>query len=130
MGMAAFLKAGAIVGTGLQKGREKLVCVTAFTHEITTPIDPTTKKPGGTRRHGPFIITKNVDIATPAFHAAQAGSVALEPWELRLYHMPRSGPEAHYFTITLKGARRSEERRGGKEGRERGWAARQRGQSG
>jgi type VI secretion system Hcp family effector len=105
MPLAASLKAGPIIGTGIQKGREKEITVTSFTHKVTTQIDPTSGAPGKTRTHTPFVIQKNIDIATPALHQAHANGTELEPFTLRLFHMPSSGPEAHYFTITLTGAK-------------------------
>jgi type VI secretion system secreted protein Hcp len=105
MPLTAFMKADPIVGSGLQKGREGEIPVIGFHHEITTEIDPGTGDLGKTRLHSAFVIQKEVDLSTPAFHQHQTNGAAIPLCTIRLFHMPKSGPEAHYFTIKLKNAK-------------------------
>lgn len=105
MAMTAFLKATDIKGTGVQKDRVNMVPVIGFTHEVKTEIDPGTGDVGKVRQHAPFVIQKEIDLSTPAFHQYQTNGKAIPKCELHLWHMPKSGPEAHYFTIELKDAK-------------------------
>ena len=99
-------KSGEIEGSVTQKGREGKILVIAFTHEVTSPRDTTTGLATGRRQHGPLVITKEVDRATPPLHAAQASNESFKAWELELW-TPRlvgaggTGGEVQYFTIKL-----------------------------
>jgi type VI secretion system secreted protein Hcp len=105
MAMTAFLKATDIKGTGVQKDRVGMVPVIGFTHEIKTEIDPGSGEVGKIRLHSAFVIQKELDISTPAFHQYQTNGKAIATCTLNLWHMPKSGPEAHYFTIELTDAK-------------------------
>ncbi len=100
---------GEIEGSVTQKGRERSILVIAFTHEVTSPRDTVTGLATGRRQHGPLVITKELDRATPALHAAQASNESFKAWELELW-TPRltgatgAGGEVQYFTIKLTNA--------------------------
>ena len=105
MAMTAFLKCGEFDGAGRQKGREGMIPVIGFHHEITTEVDPSTGEPGKTRLHSAFVIQKEIDLSTPDFHKRQKSGASLGTCVLHLWHMPKSGPEANYFQITLADAK-------------------------
>lgn len=105
MPLAASLKLSNIAGTGVQKEREGDITVVGFRHEVESDLDPKSGHPTDDRTHRAFVILKNLDIATPALHEAHAANTKFGTWILRLFHMPRSGPEAHYFTVALTEAR-------------------------
>lgn len=104
MPMTAFLDCQEINGSGVQKGRVGMIPVIGFHHEVTTEIDPGTGEPGKTRLHSAFVIQKEIDLSTPGFHLYQTSGKALKECTLNLWHMPKSGPEANYFKITLSDA--------------------------
>jgi type VI secretion system secreted protein Hcp len=101
MPLAASLKLGSITGPAIQKGREGDLTVVAMRHAVWSDLDPKTGQPSGDRVHGLLSITKNLDFATPALHAAHKEGKELPDFVLRFFHLPRSGPECHYFTIAL-----------------------------
>jgi type VI secretion system secreted protein Hcp len=100
---------GEIEGSVTQKGREGKILVIAFTHEVASPRDTGTGLATGRRQHGPLVITKEIDRATPPLHAAQADNENFKDWELDLYTSQLhagagSGAEVQYFTIKLTNA--------------------------
>ncbi len=104
MPLAASMQVSGIKGTGKQKGREGDITVVAFTHEVKADFDPLTGKSAGNRTHGPLIVSKNIDVSTPALRKAHADKSKLSV-TLKLYHLPRSGPEFNYYAIHLSEAR-------------------------
>ncbi len=102
---AASLKLNGIKGTGQIKGREGDVTVVGFRHEVKNDIDPRTGTPTKDRTHTPLVILKNLDFSTAALHAAHADGRTFSTFELKLYHMPRSGNEHNYFIIKLDNAK-------------------------
>lgn len=105
MPQAASLKLGSVTGPSIQKGREGDIAVLAMRHAVKSELDPKTGLPKSDRVHGLFSITKNLDFATPELHKAHKEQRELGDFTLRFFHMPRSGPEAHYFTIALTKAK-------------------------
>jgi len=61
-------KSGAVNGSITQKGRENSIGVIAVTHSIVSPRDPQSGLPTGQRMHKPFVITKELDKATPVLY--------------------------------------------------------------
>jgi type VI secretion system Hcp family effector len=105
MPLAASLKLADVKGTGVQKGREGEIPVIAFEHEVHSEIDPKLGRPLRSRRHAPLVIRKNLDFSSPFLAEAYERGTVFSDWVLRFFHLPRSGGEAHYFTISLTGAR-------------------------
>ena len=105
MPLAASLKLASVTGPSMQKGREGDIAVVAMRHGVQSEVDPKTGQPTGDRLHGLLTIVKNLDFATPELHEAHRSGRELTDWVLRFFHLPRSGPEAHYFTIALTKAK-------------------------
>lgn len=82
-------------GAGQQKGagREGMTPVIGFNHHAEPGIVQT------------FVIRKKIDGATPKFREFLDNKEPMGKWTLHLWHMPRSGPETNYITITLAGAK-------------------------
>ena len=92
MPLHAFLDSS-VTGTGTQKGREGKTPVTAFNHYAAP------------KESQAFVIRKKIDASTPEFHRAMKDETIFTKWNLDLWHMPRSGPECNYVTISLEGAK-------------------------
>ncbi|HEX7901679.1 MAG TPA: type VI secretion system tube protein TssD [Planctomycetota bacterium] len=89
MASNAFLLVPGWKGTSFIKGRENQTPVIAIEHEISDG------------KHGPLKITKFLDQTSPLIHQAQSKCEVLPSVGLHLYHMPASGDEKNYCTITL-----------------------------
>ena len=61
-------KQGTILGSVTQKGREGTIQIIAAMHEIVGPRDPASGRPTGKRVHKPFVVTKNIDRASPLLY--------------------------------------------------------------
>ena len=102
-------KQGPIQGSVTQKGREASIMVIAVAHEITSPRDAASGLPSGKRVHRPFVITKEVDRATPLLFGALVNNENLTSWELSFYRpqitaATGTGQEVHSFTVRLTNA--------------------------
>jgi type VI secretion system secreted protein Hcp len=95
---------GTIAGSVTQKGREGTILVHAVAHAIVAPRDPVTGRPTGKRMHKPFIITKDLDRATPALHSILARNENIPSWELVFYRSDTTGIEKPVFTVRLVNA--------------------------
>ena len=79
-------------GTSFIKGREGQSPVIAVDHLVSEG------------KHHPIKITKFLDQVSPLFHQAQSTCEVLPSVGLNLYHMPQSGDEKNYCSITLSNA--------------------------
>jgi type VI secretion system secreted protein Hcp len=103
MASLAYMKLSGVQGPGVIKDeRQNTIPVIGLRHDVGTP-------PGETgaseRLHHPIYVTKNIDYTTPALHRAMVDGTAFESGWIQLYHMPRSGDETNYNSITLTGVR-------------------------
>lgn len=80
-------------GTSFIQGRQKQTPVIAVDHEV-----------GADAKHKPLKITKFIDQISPLIHQAQSTCEVLPSLSLNLYHMPVSGDEKNYCSITLSNA--------------------------
>lgn len=94
-----------IKGPSLQEGRKGEIIVNAVRHKVESDIDAKTGKPKKERRHSALVVTKNVDFSSPHLHQAHKTNDTFTTFTLRFFHLPRSGRETDYLTITLTGAR-------------------------
>ncbi len=96
---------GDIKGSVTQKGREGKIMVIAFDHEIQSPRDAGSVQATGKRMHHPFIITKEIDKATPLLHNALTNNETMTKWELQCFVIKATGQEINSFTIKLTNAK-------------------------
>ncbi len=96
---------GPIEGDMTEPGKEGLILVHGFNHEINVPFDAASGGVTGRRRHEPLRILKEVDRSTPLLYQALAMNEVLDPVILRFYRIDPGGGEEHFFTITLENAR-------------------------
>jgi type VI secretion system secreted protein Hcp len=108
----AYLTCGAIKNTDTKmKGREGQIEVRSFHHRVQRPINAVTGEVGTRRSHSFITIRKDCDFQTSGvLRFAHKNNNILTPWTLDLYHMPVSGDEVKYFTISLTNARIAEYR--------------------
>ena len=97
-------KQGKIDGGCTQKGRENLILVQEFNHEVSIPRDLQTGLATGKRIHHPFTIVKEMDKATPLLYQACCSGEHMKKVELKFYRISAKGTEEHYFTTTLTDA--------------------------
>ena len=95
---------GPIVGSVTQKGREGTMLVIAASHEIVGPRDPASGRPTGKRMHKPFIVTKELDRATPLLYSVLVNNENIASWELQFYTPDRMGFERPHYKVRLTNA--------------------------
>jgi len=93
-----------IKGDSLYAGREGLIVVFSFGHNIHYDRDPNTGLPTAEIKHTPIKILKQFDSASPLLYQALVTGETLE-WELGFYRIDGEGSEELYFKITLSGAK-------------------------
>jgi type VI secretion system secreted protein Hcp len=102
-------KQGEIKGSVTQKGRESSIMVIATSHEIVSPRDPASGLPTGKRMHKPFIVTKELDKASPLLYNALVNNENIPSWELKFWTpqvkaQQGVGTEVNHYTVTLLNA--------------------------
>lgn len=95
---------GEVRGSVTQKGREGTILVTGVFHQIVGPRDPVSGRPTGKRMHKPFIITKDLDRATPLLYSMLTRNENIVSWELRFYRPSAIGLEKLAYTVELVNA--------------------------
>ncbi len=102
-------KSGEIKGSVTQKGRENKIMVIAVSHEIVSPRDAASGLPTGKRMHKPFVITKELDKATPILYNVLVTNENVSEWELQFW-TPQlrattgTGNEVQHYTVKLTNA--------------------------
>jgi type VI secretion system secreted protein Hcp len=109
MALNAYLKIvaqrqGPLTGSVTQKGREGTIQVVAVMHEIVSPRDPASGRPTGKRVHKPFVITKNLDRASPLLYGVLASNENIQSAELQFFTPDKTGIEKQHFTVRLSNA--------------------------
>ncbi len=104
------VKSGDIKGSCTLKGRENQIVVIASHHAVSAPHDALTGLPTGQRQHQPFVITKEVDKATPLLYQAlvngeELSEFALHFWRPGVKSAMGTGGEVQYYTVKLRQAR-------------------------
>ncbi|WP_437520806.1 type VI secretion system tube protein TssD [Sorangium sp. So ce726] len=100
---------GPIDGSVTQKGRENTIAIIAVQHSVVSPRDPATGMPSGKRQHKPFVITKELDKATPLLYNALVNNESISEWELKFYTpgtkaASNVGKEQNHYTVKLTNA--------------------------
>jgi type VI secretion system secreted protein Hcp len=111
MAMAAYVdfvgqKSGHIDGSVTQKGREKTSMVIAVSHSIVSPRDPQSGLPTGQRMHKPYVITKELDQATPLLYNVlctneNLSKVTVKFWTPQIKAATGVGAEVQQSTVEL-----------------------------
>ena len=109
MALDAFLRLrgetqGEIKGSATQVGREDLIMVIAFEHEVISPRDAASGLPTGKRQHKALTITKEIDRSTPLLMKALVDNENIEEWVLQFWQPSKSGKEVQFYTIELVNA--------------------------
>jgi type VI secretion system secreted protein Hcp len=114
MALQAYLKVtaasqGDIAGSITQKTREDSIGVIAVSHQIVSPRDAASGMPTGKRMHKPFVITKELDKATPKLYGALVTNENLPKWVLKFYTPGTAatknlGTEVNHYTVELVNA--------------------------
>ena len=102
-------KSGHIDGSITQKGREKKIGVIAVSHSIESPRDPQSGLPTGQRMHKPFVITKELDMATPLLYNMLCTNENLSKVTIYFYTPQIKagvgvGTEVQHYTVELVNA--------------------------
>lgn len=95
---------GDIKGSVTQTGREDSIMVIAMSHEVLSPRDAASGLPTGKRQHKPFVITKEVDKATPLLYTLLTQNENITEWTLKFWRPSATGQEEQYYTIELTNA--------------------------
>ena len=97
-------KQGEIKGSVTQKGRENKIMVIAVSHEIVSPRDSASGLPTGKRMHKPFVITKELDKASPLLYNVLVNNENVQEWELQFWQPSATGAEKQHYTVKLTNA--------------------------
>ncbi len=92
------------VGNIYQEGHEDQILVEAFEHNVTLPRDPQSGQPSGQRVHGPIVITKVFDKASPLLYSALTSGERMSQCKIDWYRTSATGTQEHYFSIELEDA--------------------------
>jgi type VI secretion system secreted protein Hcp len=95
---------GAISGDVHVVGRENSILVYAAAHAILRPVDAITGLPTGNRQHKPFVITKEIDKASPLMYKALITNEDIVTWRLEFWRMSPTGIEQPYYVVNLLGS--------------------------
>ena len=95
-------KNGVIQGSGPDGN----IAVIACEHEIVSPRDPASGLPTGKRQHKPFVITKEVDKASPVLYQVLVTNENLTTVELKVFRTDPAGggKPLHVYTVKLTNA--------------------------
>ena len=114
MALTAYLKLkgqkqGDIKGSVTQKGREGKIAVVAARHGLLSPRDAASGQATGRRQHRAFMVTKELDAASPLLYALLVNNENIAEWELQCW-APQSkggagaGTEVQHYTVKLTNA--------------------------
>jgi type VI secretion system secreted protein Hcp len=109
MALAAYLsltaeRHGPILGSVTQKGREGKILVIATRHEVVAPRDPQSGLPTGQRMHKPFIVTKELDRASPLLYSVLCANENIPEARLDYWTATPTGQEKQHFTVRFTNA--------------------------
>jgi len=99
-------KQGEIKGSVIQKGKENKIQVIAVSHDLSSPKDAATGLASGKRIHRPFVITKELDRASPLLYTALCNNELITEFELQFWTAQNRGAagvaaEKQHYTIRL-----------------------------
>lgn len=100
-------KQGEIKGDVFERGKEGLIKVISYSHEIVSPRDVASGMATGKRQHKPFVLRKEVDRASPQLYTALSTGENLPDVTLNLYRPSMKaggGTAVQWFSIRLTNA--------------------------
>jgi type VI secretion system secreted protein Hcp len=95
---------GKVNGSCTQAGREDMMEIYGFNHEVLSPRDAASGLPTGKRQHKPIVITKAIDKATPLLMTILTNNEIINTWKIDFYRPSRAGNEELYYNIELVNA--------------------------
>jgi type VI secretion system secreted protein Hcp len=95
---------GKIEGSCVIDGHVGAILVQAEVSHVKIPRNPQTGLPSGKRVHEPFMITKEIDKASPKILQALTSGEQLSEVLLEYYRITSAGKEEKYYTIRLENA--------------------------
>jgi type VI secretion system secreted protein Hcp len=84
-----------------QAGREDSIMVIAVNHEVISPRDAASGLPTRKRQHGPLVITKEIDKASPLLMNALVKNERITEFRLDFWQPSATGQEFQFYTIEL-----------------------------
>lgn len=105
MGMNAFLSIPNVKGSARQKHAAGKIVVSGVTAEVNAELDWKSGRPEKKKsKHKPMVITKDIDLASPALHTALHNGTKWDVVTLEFWRMPPSGgSDENYYTIAMNG---------------------------
>jgi type VI secretion system secreted protein Hcp len=95
---------GKIEGSCDQAGREGLMEIYGWNHEVVSPRDAASGLPTGKRQHKPLVVTKPIDKSTPLLMNVLVNNENVTDYRLDMWRPSSTGDEEQYFTIELLNA--------------------------
>lgn len=92
---------GKVEGSVTEAGREGMMEIYGWSHEVISPRDAASGLPTGKRQHKPISVTKPIDKATPLLANIQVNNENITEFRLDAWRPSRSGKEFQYYTIEL-----------------------------
>jgi type VI secretion system secreted protein Hcp len=107
MPIPAYMEIEGIKGEVDVDGRKGFIEVLEFDHKVHMPVDRKDfSQTSGTRVHGPFVLTKLYDKASPILYDYLVNGKEIPVVKLHWYEIDaKTGQEQVYFTHTLREAR-------------------------
>ncbi|WP_312282824.1 MULTISPECIES: Hcp family type VI secretion system effector [Pseudescherichia] len=87
------------------RDREGSIELITQNHYVRVPVDTLTGKQTGTREHGAYGFTKEVDSSSTYLYKAASIGQTLKSAEFRFYRINYAGQEENYFTTLLENVR-------------------------
>ncbi|GJL92494.1 MAG: hypothetical protein DHS20C04_21530 [Hyphococcus sp.] len=95
---------GAVRGEATAVGREGMIEVYGFSHEVLSPRDSVSGRASGRRTYEPIVIRKRIDAASPLLARAFREKLKITSLTLDVPDPAASTSEQVYYTIQLENA--------------------------
>jgi len=96
---------GPINGDSTRVGNENHIECVYYQHDLIVPVSKGSGQATGRRRHGPIIVRKRIEKASPKLTLALINN-ELVAGTFRFFRpSPSSGVEEHFFTVQIEGGR-------------------------
>jgi type VI secretion system secreted protein Hcp len=91
-----------ITGSNSKGGREDSSVVIEFDHMVYSPVDTHSGSMTGARVHGPVMVTKEIDKASPLLYKAATTGETLSELRVEWFRITPEGVEEMYYKHTLR----------------------------